>query len=79
MGRAGGVLLSVSVEHLIWAQETYRATQRGAALSEVPPHPQDHLQDCLPPQPRGGPRQASLRLLPRLEEGHRAPGGLRGR
>ncbi|XP_032979942.1 epidermal growth factor-like protein 7 isoform X4 [Rhinolophus ferrumequinum] len=39
-------------------------------------HLPDHLQDCLPPKPRAGPRQASLRLLPRLEEDRRAPWGL---
>ncbi|XP_054583057.1 epidermal growth factor-like protein 7 isoform X2 [Eptesicus fuscus] len=37
----------------------------------------NHLQDCLPPQPRAGARQAALRLLSGLEEDPWAPRGLR--
>lgn len=48
---------------------------RGPA--ELPlPTPQDHLQDCLPPKPWASPCQASLHLLPRLEEDRWAPWGL---
>lgn len=51
-----------------------------ASPSELPPpQPQDHLQDCLPPKPWADPRQASLRLLPRLEANRQAPWGLRSR
>lgn len=39
-------------------------------------HLPDHLQDCLPPKPWASPCQASLRLLPGLEEDRWAPWGL---
>lgn len=42
------------------------------SLQHLPHHPQD----CLPPQPRAGLPQASLRQLPRLEEDQQAPQGL---
>lgn len=46
--------------------------------SELPlPFPlQNHLPDCLPPRPRAGSCQASLYLLPWLEEDRQAPWGL---
>lgn len=46
--------------------------RRAPSLQHLP----DHLQDCLPPKPWAGPRQASLCLLPRLEEDQWAPRGL---
>ncbi|XP_054583059.1 epidermal growth factor-like protein 7 isoform X4 [Eptesicus fuscus] len=47
--------------------------RRAPRLQHVP----NHLQDCLPPQPRAGARQAALRLLSGLEEDPWAPRGLR--
>lgn len=58
-----------------WAEEL--GSPASTADDSLPlPTPQDHLQDCLPPQPWAGHPQASLRLLPRLEEDRRAPQGL---
>lgn len=65
-GPRGRVLCAACVpalpHHLRWAP----------SLQHLP----DHLQDCLPPEPWAGPLQASLRLLPRLEEGRWAPRSL---
>ncbi|XP_036892533.1 epidermal growth factor-like protein 7 isoform X3 [Sturnira hondurensis] len=50
-----------------------------ARTGERPPPLRDHLQDRLPPKPWTNARQASLRLLPRLEADRQAPCGLRSR
>lgn len=54
-------------------------TMRATGPSELPPSPQDPLQNRLPPPPRAGPHPASLRLLPWLEVDRRGARGLWGR